>query len=194
MRVDQKYTSSLLCRCLIPYRRKTACFIRKRSWIDPLADRLLHALRRVVASEEVVLQPTRDLDTHVAQNVRAVTRPAEGHHAIADRILHEQIPSDDPRDDLSEGGVGISVGTATDRYRRCKFGVAQSGKETSDCRQKEEQHDRGPPLAAALPIVEKIPAPMMAATPKQTKSNKPRLRVRPLPCDSWLSERSSWIC
>ena len=33
----------------------------------------------------------------------------------------------------------------------------------------------GPPLAAAVPIVEKIPAPIMAAIPKAVRSRTPRL-------------------
>jgi hypothetical protein len=38
----------------------------------------------------------------------------------------------------------------------------------------------GPPLAEAVPIIEKIPAPMIAAMPSEVKSTTPSVRVSPV--------------
>src|SRR4051794_24216974 len=51
----------------------------------------------------------------------------------------------------------------------------------------------GPPSKAALPTVEKIPAPMIAATPNAVRSHTPRVRLNP-EAPPWIGSPAARIC
>jgi hypothetical protein len=58
---------------------------------------------------------------------------ADGH--VADRVFQNEIPADDPRDELAHGGVGVGVGAAGNGDHRSEFGIAQPGEGANDCDQ-----------------------------------------------------------
>jgi hypothetical protein len=61
--------------------------------------------RRTITGRE----KRRQLQTHPAQQRGEVIAPRNGDRDIADRVLEDQVPTDDPRDQLAERGVGIRV-------------------------------------------------------------------------------------
>ena len=77
---------------------------------------------------------------HERPEVRA---PPLGHHAGAEEHLQDQIPPDDPREELAERGVRERVGRAGHRHSRCEFRVAQGGQSARDRSHDEADHDRG---------------------------------------------------
>ena len=58
-------------------------------------------------------QPKRKLqvqaERQIAEQLDKIARPPDSHGHVADRVFENQIPSDDPGDDLAQGRVGISV-------------------------------------------------------------------------------------
>ena len=65
---------------------------------------------------------------------------ADGH--VADRVFQDQVPADDPGDQLAHGGVGVGVGAAGDGNHRGQFGVAQRGEGADDGHQHERKRQR----------------------------------------------------
>ena len=61
---------------------------------------------------------------------------AHGH--VADGVFQDQVPADDPGDELAHRGIGVGVGAAGDRDHRRQLGIAQRG-EAADNR---DQHQR----------------------------------------------------
>ena len=61
-----------------------------------------------------------------------------------------QVPSDDPGDKLAEGGVGVGVGRAGDRYHRGELGVAECGESAGDRRKDEEKRDCRPAIEGGV--------------------------------------------
>src|SRR5437773_595909 len=59
-----------------------------------------------------------------------ISRPTDCDRHIPNRIFQNQIPTDDPRDDLTESCVGISVRRTRDWDHRGKLGVTERGKST----------------------------------------------------------------
>src|ERR1700722_7069044 len=53
-------------------------------------------------------------DVKRVQNIGEITRPADAHGGGAKRILEHEGPSDDPSEELAEGGVGIGIRTPRD--------------------------------------------------------------------------------
>ena len=140
---------------------------------------------------EVEVRPRPDrvgpLQSHLAQQGHEVLRPPLGDHARAQHELEEEVPADDPRDELAERRVGEGVGRARDGHRRGELGVAESGEATDDgtrSRRTARSTDRRSPCAAR-PVSVKIPAPMMTPMPKTVRSRALRVRF------SWWSASSA---
>src|SRR5438094_896965 len=66
-----------------------------------------------------------------------VVRPAVRHGARGDRVLEDQVPADDPGEELAERGVGVGVGAARHRHHRRKLAVAERGERTAESRDAE---------------------------------------------------------
>ena len=96
--------------------------------------------RRAVVGGE----PVRHVQAEQVQEAAEVARPRDRHGDVADRVLDDEIPADDPGDELAERGVGIGVGRAGHRHHRRELGVAQRGEPTGDRGEHERDHDRGP--------------------------------------------------
>src|SRR5215469_1764263 len=62
----------------------------------------------------------------------------------ADRVFKYKVPADDPRDQLSERSVCVSVGGTCNRHHRGEFRIAQRGKDTGESRDHVRQYQRRP--------------------------------------------------
>ncbi len=60
---------------------------------------------------------------------------------IAEGVFENQIPADDPGDQLAEGGVGIGVSRAGDGNHRGQFGVTEAGEDADDGDQYERKRE-----------------------------------------------------
>ena len=94
---------------------------------------------------ESKMQPERQ----IAEQLHEITRPAYRHGHVADRIFQNQIPADDPGDDLAQRRVGISVGRSGNRDHRGQLAVTERRESAGDRRDdKGKRHRRaggGPP-------------------------------------------------
>ena len=141
------------------------------------------------AAAVVRAQPRRNAPAQPGQQFLEVPGPRHGHRHVADGVLEDQVPADDPRDQFAERRVRVGVGRAGDRHHRRELGVAQRGEAAGHGRQDERDRPRpgrrrraAAPPAAAVPIVEKMPAPTMAPIPSAVSCTGPSVRFRcPLP-------------
>ena len=122
--------------------------------------------RRAVA----VRQPGGKLDAEARQQRGEVAAPGDRDRDVADRVLEDQVPADDPRDQLAERRVRVGVGAAGLRDHRRQLGVAERRRARTPRR---AAGTRGPAPgrrrsgrpspsartspAAAVPIDEKMP-------------------------------------
>ena len=63
---------------------------------------------------------------------------------VAEGVLQNQIPADDPCDEFAEGGVGVSVGRAGDGNHGGQFGVTEPGEDADDGYQHQRESQRRP--------------------------------------------------
>ena len=77
----------------------------------------------------IVHQPERESEIEeAAAQLHEVTGPADGHGHVPDGIFQDQVPADDPGDDLPEGGIGVSVSRPGDGNHGSQFAVTKSRK------------------------------------------------------------------
>ena len=81
---------------------------------------------------------------HVLDERAHVARPAHADRGRADQVLEDEVPADDPRDELAHGGVGVGVGATGDRDHGGHFGVAQAREGRRDGGDGERKGDGGP--------------------------------------------------
>jgi hypothetical protein len=74
---------------------------------------------------------------------REIPRPTHGDGRCAEQILEDQIPADDPGDELAEGRIAIGVRASRDGNHARELGVAQTGEQTAQSRENEGQNDGG---------------------------------------------------
>ena len=67
---------------------------------------------------------------------------AIGHGRRGDGVFENQIPTDDPRDQLAHRRVRVRVGAAGDGNHRRELGVTQAGERAADSGDDERQHHR----------------------------------------------------
>src|SRR6188472_830571 len=70
-----------------------------------------------------------------------VLAPGDGNGCRGYSILEDQVPSDDPRDQLAHGGVGICVGASGKRNHGGKFGVTETGECAAESGNDEGEND-----------------------------------------------------
>src|SRR5204863_2217518 len=71
-----------------------------------------------------------------------VLAPSDRNRRRRDRVLEDQIPTDDPRDKLTHRRVGIGIGAAGDGNHRGEFRVAETRKGAADAGDDERKHNR----------------------------------------------------
>ena len=92
--------------------------------------------------------PDRQRDAEIPQQRLEVVAPGDRDRDVADGVLENQIPADDPRDQLAERRVGVRVGAARLRNHRRELRVAESRERAGAAEQQERKHQRRP---GALP-------------------------------------------
>ena len=82
--------------------------------------------------------PTRaGMQAKPIHEIDDVGRKADAHGHVADGVLQDEIPADDPGDQFAHGGVGVGVGAAGNGNHRRQFGIAEPGEGADD----RHQHD-----------------------------------------------------
>src|SRR5262249_51610235 len=76
-----------------------------------------------------------------AEEVLEVMRPAVRDRRGADGVLQDQIPADDPGEDLAERRVRVDVRRAGDRDHRGELRVAERGEDAGRARHEEGDDD-----------------------------------------------------
>ena len=79
----------------------------------------------------------RDVNADVAQKRDDVARPADRNRNRSQSVFEDQIPADDPCEQLPERGVAVGVGAAGHRYKRCELAVAERREDRGDPREHE---------------------------------------------------------
>ena len=130
----------------------------------------------------------RDAEQRVEQRVE-VAAPADRDRGDRDAVLEDQVPADDPGDELAQRGVAR-------RCRRCRRpGSTRRARRRRAPRTAQvtpaSTKDRmiaGPASPIASPMITKMPVPMMAPMPSAVRSRTPTARLRPPPdLVSWTS-------
>ena len=73
------------------------------------------------------------------EQINEMRGEADADRHVADGIFEDEVPADDPRDELAHGRVGVGVGAACDRDHRRQFGIAERGEGADDRNQDERQ-------------------------------------------------------
>ena len=63
-------------------------------------------------------QLRRQMNAETAEHADEIARPADRHRGRADGVFQDQVPADDPGDQLAHRGVGVSVRAARNRNHR----------------------------------------------------------------------------
>ena len=95
-----------------------------------------------------VRQPARHRDAEPREQRHEIAAPADRHRDVADRVLEDERPADDPGDDLAERRVRVGVGAAGLRDHRGQLGVAERRQPAHRAEQHERHDQRG---AGAVP-------------------------------------------
>jgi hypothetical protein len=86
---------------------------------------------------------TEGMDRDSLEPGLEVVRPGNRDRDVADGVLQDQVPADDPGDELAEGCVRVRVGGPRDRDHRGKLRVAERGEAADDGGEDERHHERG---------------------------------------------------
>ncbi len=91
----------------------------------------------------------RRMQAEPVQQIDNVGGKAHADAHVAEGVFENQIPADDPGDQLAQGGVGIGVGRAGDGNHGRQFGVTEAGEDADDGHQHQRKRQRrsraGPP-------------------------------------------------
>src|SRR2546428_4352433 len=74
----------------------------------------------------------RQNETHFREHVLKVSRPAGGHGRTADCIFEDEVPADDPREQLAKRGVCVRVRRSSHRHHRRELRIAERGEHARD--------------------------------------------------------------
>jgi hypothetical protein len=85
----------------------------------------------------------RQIYSETLEQNRQVSRPAGRDGGGPDRILEDQVPSDDPRDQLAHRHVGIRIRAAGHRDHRGELRIAERSHRAGKSRYDERDDDRG---------------------------------------------------
>ena len=85
-------------------------------------------------------KPSRvQVQTHPVQQVHYVGSETHAHTHVAEGVLQDQVPADDPRNQFAKRRVRIGVGRPRNRNHAAQFGVAKPG-EAADNRHQDHRH------------------------------------------------------
>src|SRR2546428_6515776 len=86
---------------------------------------------RIVILVRTAGERSRHVQPDLIHECREVSGPTNGDCRSAEEILEDQIPTDDPGDELAEGRIAVSVCTAGDRDHAREFGAAEASEKAS---------------------------------------------------------------
>ena len=89
-------------------------------------------------------QPRRYADTKILHKAEDITAPSGGDGSRTEGILQDQIPADDPGENLAECGIAVGISRTGDGNQGCEFRVAESGENAGDSSQDERKHNSRP--------------------------------------------------
>ena len=144
----------------------------------------------VVRRSVVGGEPRRQVQPEMLNELAKVVPPRDRDGDVADRVLEDQIPADDPGDELAERRVRVRVRDPGLRNHRRELGVAQPGEAAGDRREQEREDERrsGAGAETASPDDRradrsaKMPAPITApiATHEMPRAERPLEPAAPL--------------
>ena len=82
------------------------------------------------------------MDAELREHALEVARPAVRDGRRSDRVLEDQIPADDPGEQLAERRVGVGVGRSGHRHHRRELRVAQRGEDAGHAGHDVREHQR----------------------------------------------------
>ena len=94
--------------------------------------------RRAIA----VCQAVGQRNPEPGEQRREIAAPGDRDRDVADRVFENQVPADDPRDELAQRRVRVGVGAAGLRDHRGQLGVAQRREPADDAEQDEREDQR----------------------------------------------------
>ena len=80
-------------------------------------------------------------DAQPSEQLHDISGPAGGHRRGAEGIFENQVPADDPGNELAQGRVAVGVSRSSDGNQRGEFRVTQAGESTRNSGKSEGQHD-----------------------------------------------------
>ena len=153
---------------------------------------------RPPGKEETQIQPAMESE-QVLEQILEIRGESDRHGHVGDGVLENEVPADDPGDQLAEDGVRVCIRAAGDGNHRCKFRIAEAGETARHGYQQEGDCDGRPGAraselrrssaveekvndgcnrlttlpAAAVPVSVKMPLPMTAPIPRNVRLQGP---------------------
>ena len=83
----------------------------------------------------------------LSQQADKIAGPANRNGGGAHGVFQNEIPADDPGEDLTDRGISIYIGASGCRYHRRQFGIAQTDEGAGNAGENKGQGDRGAGVA-----------------------------------------------
>ena len=107
--------------------------------VDIVAGKILEAVRKIGGRD-----PSRaGMEAEPIEQVDDVGGEADADAHVGTGVFEDEIPADDPGDELAERGVGIGVGGAGDGNHGGQLGVAKAGERADEGHQDHGERDGG---------------------------------------------------
>ena len=82
------------------------------------------------------------MEAKPVEQIDDVGGEAHTHRHVGARVFEDQVPADDPGDQLAERRVSVGVGRAGDRNHRGQLCIAESGERTDNCDKEKRKRNR----------------------------------------------------
>ena len=105
--------------------------------VDGVAGEVLQAERKVGGREPL----GREMQAQPVEQIDDVRGEADADAHVGEGVFEDEVPADDPRDQLAHGGVGVGVGGAGDGDHAGQLGVAEAGERADDGDQHQRERD-----------------------------------------------------
>jgi hypothetical protein len=106
---------------------------------DVFAGEVLEAEREVGRGKPL----GREMDAEPVEEIDDMGGEAYGDAHVGEGVLEDEVPADDPGDELAEGGVGVGIGGAGDGNHAGQFSVAKAGEAADDSHEDEGESEGG---------------------------------------------------
>ena len=96
--------------------------------VDSVAGEVLEALWEEGGGEPFGVE----MDAEPVKQIDEVRSEADGDAHVGEGVFEDEVPADDPGDELAHDGVGVGVGGAGDGDHAGELGVTEAGEATDD--------------------------------------------------------------